>query len=386
MYQDIGGGSFYERIPVFRGFPQVMDETLYRPLPQDWVIGTTDVVGSTRAIQEHRYKAVNMAGAAVIAALANALRREFPFVFGGDGASFAIPPSQAETARAALAETLRWARDELALELRGAMVTVNRIRDQALDVRVARFAPSQDVSYAMFAGGGLAWAEAAMKRGEFAVPPAPPGARPDLSGLSCRFEEMPSLHGVVLALLVEPANHPADDRFRHVVEDLLVLAEQRAHAPVPPQGPSFGWPPKGIDLEAHASRHPGIPIFIRRIAAFIRTGLYYLIFRLGLRVGKFVPTAYLRQVVANSDFRKYDGSLRMVIDCTPELADEIETRLSAAAREGLVRFGLHRQEAAMMTCFSPFPAQPGHMHFIDGAAGGYALAALALKSGAQGTR
>ena len=386
MYQDIGGGSFYERIPVFRGFPQVMDETLYRPLPQDWVIGTTDVVGSTRAIQEHRYKAVNMAGAAVIAALANALRREFPFVFGGDGASFAIPPSQAETARAALAETLRWARDELALELRGAMVPVKRIRDQALDVRVARFAPSQDVSYAMFAGGGLAWAEAAMKRGEFAVPPAPPGARPDLSGLSCRFEEMPSLHGVVLALLVEPANHPADDRFRHVVEDLLVLAEQRAHAPVPPQGPSFGWPPKGIDLEAHASRHPGIPIFIRRIAAFIRTGLYYLIFRLGLRVGKFVPTAYLRQVVANSDFRKYDGSLRMVIDCTPELADEIETRLSAAAREGLVRFGLHRQEAAMMTCFSPFPAQPGHMHFIDGAAGGYALAALALKSGAQGTR
>jgi len=386
VYQDIGGGSFYERIPVFRGFPQVMDETLYRPLPQDWVIGTTDVVGSTRAIQEHRYKAVNMAGAAVIAALANALRREFPFVFGGDGASFAIPPSQAETARAALAETLRWARDELALELRGAMVPVNRIRDQALDVRVARFAPSQDVSYAMFAGGGLAWAEAAMKRGEFAVPPAPPGARPDLSGLSCRFEEMPSLHGVVLALLVEPANHPADDRFRHVVEDLLVLAEQRAHAPVPPQGPSFGWPPKGIDLEAHASRHPGIPIFIRRIAAFIRTGLYYLIFRLGLRVGKFVPTAYLRQVVANSDFRKYDGSLRMVIDCTPELADEIETRLSAAAREGLVRFGLHRQEAAMMTCFSPFPAQPGHMHFIDGAAGGYALAALALKSGAQGTR
>jgi len=386
VYQDIGGGSFYERIPVFRGFPQVMDETLYRPLPQDWVIGTTDVVGSTRAIQEHRYKAVNMAGAAVIAALANALRREFPFVFGGDGASFAIPPSQAETARAALAETLRWARDELALELRGAMVTVNRIRDQALDVRVARFAPSQDVSYAMFAGGGLAWAEAAMKRGEFAVPPAPPGARPDLSGLSCRFEEMPSLHGVVLALLVEPANHPADDRFRHVVEDLLVLAEQRAHAPVPPQGPSFGWPPKGIDLEAHASRHPGIPIFIRRIAAFIRTGLYYLIFRLGLRVGKFVPTAYLRQVVANSDFRKYDGSLRMVIDCTPELAEEIETRLSAAAREGLVRFGLHRQEAAMMTCFSPFPAQPGHMHFIDGAAGGYALAALALKSGAQGTR
>ena len=51
-----------------------------------------DVVQSTKAIAENRYKAVNMAGAAVIVAVTNALGdREFPFVFGGDGASFAVP-------------------------------------------------------------------------------------------------------------------------------------------------------------------------------------------------------------------------------------------------------------------------------------------------------
>ena len=48
---------------------------------------------STKAIAAQRYKAVNMAGASVIAAVTNALGgREFPFVFGGDGASFAISP------------------------------------------------------------------------------------------------------------------------------------------------------------------------------------------------------------------------------------------------------------------------------------------------------
>ncbi len=36
-------------------------------------------------------------------------------------------------------------------------------------MRIARFGPSEDVSYAMFMGGGLAWAEAAMKQGLFAV-------------------------------------------------------------------------------------------------------------------------------------------------------------------------------------------------------------------------
>ncbi|MGV3633977.1 MAG: DUF3095 family protein, partial [Pseudorhodoplanes sp.] len=206
MSQNSGSDDFYDRIPVFRGFPSVVDETLYRPLPQDWLIGTTDVVGSTRAIRENRYKAVNMAGAAGIAAVVNALGRDFPFVFGGDGASFAVAPSCADKARDALAATLRWAQDELSLELRGAMVPVKEIRDSGLDVRVARFAPSDDVTYAMFSGGGLAWAETAMKQGRFAVSPAPPGTRPDLTGLSCRFEEMPSLHGLVLAILVVPGD------------------------------------------------------------------------------------------------------------------------------------------------------------------------------------
>jgi hypothetical protein len=46
-----------------------------------------------------------MAGAAVIAAVANALgNRDFPFVFGGDGASFAVSPADSAAARTALAD------------------------------------------------------------------------------------------------------------------------------------------------------------------------------------------------------------------------------------------------------------------------------------------
>ena len=70
----------------------------------------------------------------------------------------------------------------------------------------------------------------------------------------------------------------------------------------------------------------------------------------------------------------------MVLDCTPELADEIEGYLQKAAADGVVRYGTHRQNAAMMTCFAPHPANPNHVHFIDGADGGYATAATAMKS------
>jgi hypothetical protein len=102
--------------------------------------------------------------------------------------------------------------------------------------------------------------------------------------------------------------------------------------------------------------------------------------RTGLSAGGFVPQVYLKQVVENSDFRKFDDGLRMVIDCTLQLAAEIEQRLVAAAADGIVSYGLHTQDAAMITCFTPSPSRGDHVHFIDGAGGGYALAATALKS------
>ena len=69
---------FYERVPVFDRFTGIVDPARYQPLPDDWQLGLADVVQSTKAIREHRYKAVNMAGASVIAAVANALgNRDF---------------------------------------------------------------------------------------------------------------------------------------------------------------------------------------------------------------------------------------------------------------------------------------------------------------------
>src|ERR1700709_2925378 len=94
-----GSETFYSSIPVFHGFGSLMDPALYSPLPDSWTIGIADIVESTKAIAEQRYKAVNMAGAAVIASVTNALEgREFPFVFGGDGASFAVAPDDRDHA------------------------------------------------------------------------------------------------------------------------------------------------------------------------------------------------------------------------------------------------------------------------------------------------
>ncbi|HXZ22112.1 MAG TPA: DUF3095 domain-containing protein [Pseudolabrys sp.] len=375
-------GDFYEYLPVFRDFTHIADEACFRPLPGDWVVGVADVMGSTKAIRENRYKAVNMAGAAVIASVANALKnRDFPFVFGGDGASFAVPAADAALARQALAETATWVREDLDLTLRIGMVSVGDIRAHGRDVRVARYVPSSNISIAMFSGGGLAWADAAMKRGEIAVPPAPPGSHPDLSGLSCRYELIPSQRGQVLSLVVAPAAGARLEDFRAVVETITRIVEKTPDASRPLSGDRLRlkWPPQGYDLEARASRRAGESVRVRKAKVLAWTFLYFIIMRTGLRVGRFVPAKYTQQVIENSDFRKFDDSLRMVLDCTPELAAEIEDYLKDATARGIARYGAHRQDAAMMTCFTPSPTNPNHVHFIDGAQGGYALAASALK-------
>ena len=375
--------AFYTGVPVFRGFSNVTDFSQYRSLPDDWWLGVADVVQSTQAIAQNRYKAVNMAGAAVIAGVRNALGgRDIPYVFGGDGASFAVSAADVAIAREALAAIATWTREALDLTMRVALVPVAQVRVAGLDVRVARFAQSSDVAYAMFSGGGLGWAEAAMKRGEFAVTPAPSGARPMLDGLSCRFAEIPATRGVILSLVIVPPPGVDPQAFRSAVETIVALVEASPEKsrPVPAAGPALRWPSLGAELEARAAKGPREWLFVRRIRVLAFSLFAWAIIRFRVRVGGFDPDKYLAELVANSDFRKFDDGLRMILDCDHRLADAIEAHLEKAAAAGAVHYGVHRQDAAMMTCFVPSATASDHVHFVDGARGGYSTAAAAMKA------
>jgi hypothetical protein len=370
--------------PLLTRFEDIADDRAYQPLPPGWVIGTADVVDSTTAIAAGRYKAVNMAGAAVIAAMSNALGgTRFPFAFGGDGAAFAVPPEAEAAASRALAETAAFVAEEFVLELRVGLVPVATIRAAGLDIRVAEFAASPDLTYAMFSGGGLAWAEEQLKLGRFRVPAAPPGSRPDLSGLTCRFEPAPSRRGIVLSIIARRSPGAGRADFAALVRDILRLIEASPDSarPIADRAPPLRWPPSGLELEARTRRRPGRSLRLETIRTLARTALSTLVFRLGLPFGRFKPQLYLDQLVANTDYRKYDDGLRMTIDCAPDLAEAIERRLAAAEAEGGVAYGLHRQDAALMTCITPSIHRSDHVHFVDGAGGGYAAAALRLKGG-----
>ena len=115
--------DFFHKLTGFTRFEGVTDSTNYRPLPDGWLLAVADIVSSTKAIADGHYKSVNMAGASVISAVLNTLDKgDYPFVFGGDGALVAIPPSGEARVRQALAAVRAWVKEELQLDLRTALV------------------------------------------------------------------------------------------------------------------------------------------------------------------------------------------------------------------------------------------------------------------------
>jgi hypothetical protein len=373
--------NFFDTVPVFDDFGGVTNLDNYRPLPDDWALVSGDIVNSTGAIQQGSYKMVNMAGAAIISALVNALdNRQLPFVFGGDGATVAIPPSGIDKARVAISAVRTWTDEEMGLEMRAAIIPLSEIRRAGVEVLVARFKASEHASYAMFAGGGASWAEARMKAGEFSVPKAPANSRPDLKGLSCRWSPIPSRHGEIVSVIAVPAESGDSAAFRDLIRNIVAIAsgEDRGGHPVPADGPKPGLTRQSLELEAQAQAPKGQRLKAR-MSAVMQYVLGNTLARFNIKLGDFDSRRYKSDVSDNSDFRKFDDGLKMTIDVDGNRLARIEALLEEAAAKGVARYGLHKQENALITCFVINPMQRDHMHFIDGAAGGYALAATQLK-------
>lgn len=373
--------NFYDELTAFGRFAEVTDMANFHPLPDSWVLAGADIVGSTKAIEAGKYKAVNMAGASVISAVLNATGRRVPFVFGGDGAFLAVPGPLAEKTRVALADVQVWVAEELGLTLRAAMITMQELRAKGQDVRVAKFAVAPELNYAMFAGGGESWFEAEMKSGRYAIAPSPPGSRPDLAGLSCRWNPLVARNGEIVSVIVAPTGESGSGDYARLLRDVLgLIGEQdRDGHPAPELGPSFSWLPKGLDFEARASA-VGAARLWRRIAILAQMWAAIVTEKLGRAMGRFDPAIYRADTSRNSDFRKFDDGLKLTIDIAPERLKRLEALLEAASRAKVCRYGLHRQSEALITCIVPSYVTRDHMHFIDGAAGGYAMAAAAMKA------
>lgn len=375
---------FYSDLPVLTDFVQITNHDNFVAVPDDWLIVITDVVGSTRAIEQGRYKDVNLLGACSIVSVLNiADEVDVPFVFGGDGASLLIPPTLlGETTRSLRAiQTL--AKEEFSLSLRVGIVPVWVAVNAGHPVDIAKLEISRNYRQAVFMGGGLTYATELIKNPAttdlYMLDLTSSSSPANLSGLECRWQDIPSRHGETVSLLVLATQN---EEYRDVIEQIqLIYGAGDRHNPITRDHLSLSFSPSTLSKETkvRASTNHWLSKLRYLIKIQFENLLGWIFMKFKLNVCGTDWSKYQDVVAAATDYRKFDDMLRMVIAGDALQRENLTDYLEQKYRSGKLVYGLHVSDRALLTCLV-FDRNGRQVHFVDGADGGYAMAAKEMKA------
>ena len=384
--------NFYADLKPFTKFADLTNADHYRDVPNDWWVIVTDIVGSTKAIEQNRYKDVNLLGASSIVAILNQLKgKQIPFVFGGDGATILVHNSDVAVVRPALIGAQRLAQDVFAMELRTGLVPVTEVLKRGATIEVAKFAISEKSQIATIRGGGLQVAEKLIKN------PLPEfdkyrvlrvkgetGDNANFEGLSCRWNPIKAQKGEIMSLLVMSTvseESASVETYRNVIEFIESVLDDRESRPVTPEKIDRGIAFSGLlkEMRIQAMGQSPLAHLKRLLGILFEVAVMRILMWTGAKVkGWFTAEGYIRDLSANTDFQKFDDMIRMVRDCTRAQREKILAGLERMKAERAIVYGAHFSNEALMTCLV-FQLD-NHIHFVDGGGGGYALAAKQLKA------
>lgn len=378
--------SFYADAPTLRHFSDITREEAYVTVPDGHYVVVTDVVGSTEAVRTGRYREVNYVGAASIAAVLNATEGvEIPFVFGGDGATLVVPEAVLAEVEAALAALRHHAADAFGFELRAGVVPVHEIRAAGHRLAVARLAVSPNYTQAMFIGRGLTFAERLVKdpetRDHYEISAQPRSTDDPYRGLECRWEDVRSAAGETITLLVAAEGGTEAERlavYRDVVRTIeATYGEGSASHPIAPERLRLSRGPRRLGPEVRL-RHARSRRWRHTVRLWALNVLGIVLIRLGLETSETDWARYPTLLREATDYRKFDDMLRMVLSGTTSQRRHLESYLERHYRSGALTYGVHVSDRAVLTCLV-HERMGRQVHFVDGADGGYTMAAAALK-------
>ncbi|MDO6562363.1 DUF3095 family protein [Amphritea sp. 1_MG-2023] len=371
--------DFYCQLSGFTDISQLVDDSVYCSVPDDWYVSVVDVRGSTEAIEQGNYRDVNFIGAAAITAHLNLVDHDLPFIFGGDGAVVLINKSLREATLKVLQSLSYYAKEIFNLELHTGMVSVKELRSRGKELQVAKYVSGIGIAQAMFKGGGISLAETLLKSDSMyrCEPAARFESTEIFAGLTCRWKPIPSGKGVTLSILIQPVED--DNRvLPEVITQLKrILGSFENANPVRMENARYYSVLENLKRQIKISDGGFNRAFIKEIFAIFMAVPF---FNLGLF--KLIPSVkqYIEHTPLHCDFKKFDDTLRMVLNCSINQYQAIEQYLHSASLADQVSYGIQVSDAAQMTCYVESMTDGGHLHFVDGTDGGYALAAKKLKN------
>lgn len=380
MIPESKSDQFYSRLPA-NHIPLsdlLLEEHLFYHVPENWHVIVTDIKNSTAAVQNGLHETVNLIATGSIVTVLNIAFKAgitIPFFFGGDGATFILPSSIIDLVMSGLLLYKNNTRDNFDLELRVGEVSVTDIYGEGHDLKISKLRASGTLSIPIVIGNGLNYAEKIIKGESYLLAPLPTaGDELDLSGMQCRWDKIAppeNTQEVVTLLVVGTGKVKQQEAFSKVMrhlDDIYGTPEKRQPISVS----KLKWKTTFNKMELEMLVRLGKINLLSVLGSWLAALTGYVYFQTSR--GK----NYLTHLVEMSDTLVMDGKINTVISGTEGQRLELQAVLDQLEEDGEILYGLFVSGESVMSCYVR-DLKDGHIHFVDGAEGGYTKAAGMLK-------
>lgn len=371
---------FYSRLPV-NEIPLgelLMEEHLFYKIPGDWHVVITDIQKSTQAVENGLHETVNLLATGCIVAVLNIAYKEnitVPFFFGGDGATFIVPSSILDAVLKALLVHKQNAKRNYNLTLRVGNVVLAGIYEKGHSLLITKLKASQLFSIPVILGTGLQHAETVIKKEDYLLlQQAGSSDDLDLSGMECRWVKIkpPRDYTEVVSLLITAKDSTRQAAaFKKIVDTLdKIYGAPESRKPISVSRLKLKTTLEKISQEMKVKFGGFRLMYLLSKWITVQLGVFYFRTKKGKK--------YLLQLVDLSDTLVIDGRINTVISGTSQQREQLQEALNEMETQGLINYGLYVSKESVMSCYVR-SINEKHVHFVDGAEGGYTRAAGMLK-------
>jgi hypothetical protein len=351
-------------------------------VPGDWLVIIADVKNSTAAVNAGRHNDVNLVAASCLVVALNVANKagiDIPFFFTGDGGTVLVPPAILDEVLAGLHTHNSNSSLNFNLQLHIGCVAVSSIQEAGFSIKIAK-SQVASMTKAVIIGDGLQYAEQQVKQSLPAETSNADAPLLDMEGLECRWDKIkpPSEQMEVVCYLVAATAEVEQARVYgdvlHKMDEIYGAIENRN--------------PISIDrlkllLSVNKVKKEMMAKFGRWkrnyiASTLLKTFIGRLYFKFNWKINKQRGREYLEQVISNADILTIDGRINCILSATADKRIRFVEYLSQQEQSGRLVFGHFVSRESVMTCYIESRNQR-HIHFVDGADGGYTEASKELK-------
>lgn len=373
---------FYSKLQVRDvNMTDLLKQAAFENIPPDWFVIIADVKNSTAAVSTGKHNDVNLVAASCLVVALNIASDagiDIPFFFTGDGGTVLVPPVLLKKILAGLHIHNRNSIRNFSLELHIGSVSIQDILEAGHFLSIAR-AKAGKITKAVVLGDGLQYAEQLIKNAQPHDDNADE-ALLNMQGLECRWDKVKppaQLNEVVCYLVVATSPQEQAQVYADVLQKMdEIFGTIEVRNPLSLDRLKLLMTLNKVKKEMMARFGRWRPAYL--ISTLATTFVGSLFFRFNWKVNKLRGKEYLQQVISNADILTIDGRINCIVSSSSDRRKRFIAYLDKQEQAGNLLFGHFVNTESIMTCYIE-SRNDKHIHFVDGADGGYTEAAKELK-------